>query len=271
MKHIHITGLSPRTGTTLLAEAMISCFEIDEYTDHEDPIYALPQGSPDIFLTKRPMDILVAKSYLKLSPELYIICMIRDPRDIIVSKHRIAPDKYWANLRIWKERTKALRKIQSHPRVTSIYYEEFVTHPDKVQEQIAQRLPFLKSRGPFSRYHELVRPSEASLKALGRVRPIAPASVGSYRRHLPRVVGQMQLHGDLTPDLIDFGYERDDSWKQRLEGVEADLTPSFWPERRILSDRVRFYWKKYKGILKIRTRRMGLQLSKMMRMLHFGR
>ena len=88
MKHIHITGTSPRTGTTLMAEAMIACFEIDEYTDHEDPIYSLPRGNPDIFLTKNPQDTLVAKSFLRLFPDLYIICMIRDPRDIIVSSTR---------------------------------------------------------------------------------------------------------------------------------------------------------------------------------------
>ena len=81
----------------------------------------------------------------------------------------------------------------------------------------------------------------------------------------------MQLHGDLTPDLIEFGYEKDDSWKQCLQGVEADLSHSFWPETTSLAKRFRFHRKKYKEILRIRMCRMGLDPSKIKRMLGFGK
>ena len=55
---IHIVECGSRTGTTLMA---IACFEIDAYTEHEDSIYTRPSRQGNIFLIKRPRDILVAE------------------------------------------------------------------------------------------------------------------------------------------------------------------------------------------------------------------
>ena len=70
---IHIVGCGPRTGTTLMAEMAIACFDIDAYTEHEDPIYTRPNQPANIFLTKRPRDILVAGPMLRLLSNLYVI------------------------------------------------------------------------------------------------------------------------------------------------------------------------------------------------------
>ena len=39
------------------------------------------------------------------------------------------------------------------------------------------------------------------------VRPIAPTSIGRWRENLPRIKAQQELHGSLTPDLIECGYD----------------------------------------------------------------
>lgn len=49
-----------------MAEIAIACFEIDAYTEHEDSIYTRPDRQANIFLTKRPGDILV------VSPIIFI-------------------------------------------------------------------------------------------------------------------------------------------------------------------------------------------------------
>ena len=66
MKRIHIVGSGPRTGTTLIAEMMIACFEIDLHTEHEDSIYTWPPYRGNIFLTKKPRDILVIEPILRI-------------------------------------------------------------------------------------------------------------------------------------------------------------------------------------------------------------
>ncbi len=227
MHRIHIVGASPRTGTTLLAEAMVACFDIDLHFEHEARIFARAPRPGRIFLTKAPRDILLAERAFAEMPALQLVYLLRDPRNIIVSKHRRAPDRYWAGLKFWKAYTAAARRLADHPRFTTVRYEELVTDPDGVQHQLQARLPFLDTTAPFSRFHEVAAPAEDALKALGGIRPITAPRLDQWRDHLPRIAGQMQQHGSLAGDLIEFGYEADDRW---LDGVEPDLTPSHWAE-----------------------------------------
>ncbi len=231
-KRIHIVGCGPRTGTTLMAEMAIACFEIDAYTEHEDSIYTCPTRQANIFLTKRPRDILVASPMLYLLPNLYVIYMLRDPRDSITSKHRQDRDRYWSTLRYWKAYTPYGRKLQYHPRFMTVRYEDLVSKPDEVQQYLMERMPFLKKRGDFTRYHEFANPSKQSLDALRGMRPVTATSVGKWREHLPRVAGQLQLHDKdaIIQDLIEYGYESDDSWLNELKDVIPDYSESHWPE-----------------------------------------
>ncbi len=63
------------------------------------------------------------------------------------------------------------------------------------------------------------------------VRPIAPTSVGVWTQHPGRIKGQQQIHGSLTPLLIELGYESTADWEKVLEGVDPDLSPSRYPEK----------------------------------------
>ena len=230
MQRIHIVGCGPRSGTTLIAEAMIACFEIDLYNEHETRIWAWPSCYANIFLTKAPIDILLVQSVLRVMPNLHVIYMLRDPRDMIVSKHGNDPNRYWASLSLWKTYTPYGHRLQAHPRFITIRYEDLVNAPDQIQAYLMKRMPFLVRQASFSRYHELSQPSSASVNALGLVRPISSSNVGNWRRHMPRVAGQLEIHGSITNDLIEYGYEQDGAWEQELEGVQPDLSESHWPE-----------------------------------------
>jgi hypothetical protein len=93
-----------------------------------------------------------------------------------------------------------------------------------------KKMSFLVKRDKFSNFHELAHPSGQSLDALGGIRPISPSRIGNWHNHLPRVAGQLQIHGSITQDLIEYGYEKNDTWEKELEGIEPDLSPSHWPE-----------------------------------------
>ncbi|MDA1068217.1 MAG: sulfotransferase [Verrucomicrobia bacterium] len=270
MKHIHIVGTGPRTGTTLLAEAMVACFEIDEHSSHEDPVFRLPTTNPEIFLTKNPGDIVYVKPFLKILPNLFVICLIRDPRDAVVSKHGKDPDRYWGSMDNWKVYSKYWRNVRSHPRLITVRYEEFVSAPDLVQEALLKQLPFLKTKGPFSLYHEMAQPSSGSLDALRGVRPIAPVSVGIYKKHLPRIVGQLQLHGDITHDLVELGFEKDVNWKEMLAGIEPDLSRSHWPEYFTAEVHRKIRKTRIKEVIKAWMRIHGMDHSKIKRFLGLG-
>ena len=213
-----------------MAEAMSACFEVDLHSEHEARIWARPTRQANVFLTKSPQDVLVVENVLRVMPNLFIIYMIRDPRDMVVSKHGNAPKYYYSGLRFWKTYTPFGRRLSKHSRVITVRYEDLVTRPDQIQDELSARLPFLRKRASFSRYHELANASEASVRALGSVRPMSTASIGRWRQHLPRIAGQLEIHGSITADLIEFGYEKDNSWKKLLDGVEPDLSQSHLPE-----------------------------------------
>lgn len=230
MKRIHIVGSGPRTGTTLLSEMMVACFDITLHTEHEDSIYRWPPCRGNIFLTKKPRDILVIEPILRIMRNLYVIYMVRDPRDMIVSKHAIDPDRYWASLTHWKTYTTYGRRLTSHPRFIIVRYEDLVTQPGQIQDYLMKRMPFLIKKASFNSYHEIAQPSKDSMMALGGVRLASSSSIGNWRKHLPRVAGQLHLHGSISEDLIAYGYEQDDAWEKELEGTDPDLRAGHFPE-----------------------------------------
>ncbi len=91
-------------------EIMYNCFDIDIYTGHEDRIAAWPPRDGNVFLTKSPKDIVLVKDFMDWMKNLYVIYMVRDPRDIIVSKHPWDKERYWSSLKFWTSYLRHLEK-----------------------------------------------------------------------------------------------------------------------------------------------------------------
>lgn len=125
---------------------MKACFDIDHHTDHESRLFSRAYGGDGIYLTKCPKDIIIVGPSLHVDPNLYVICMVRDPRDIICSKHNAKPNKYWASLKFWNTYINFFRRLRGHPRFIAVKYEEFVTNPDEIQDDLTDRIPFLEKK-----------------------------------------------------------------------------------------------------------------------------
>ena len=228
-KHLHIVACSPRSGTTLLHEAMVTCFKVDKHYDHEVRFNLVTANDGDIVITKRPKDTMYMPEVID-DPELYVLYVMRDPRDVIVSRHGKNKDMYYSNIRLFRELHAYAKTIANHERFLQVGYEEFVNRPDDVQQQIVSKFPWLETRYKFSEYHLHAEVSEKSKLAMNDVRPIAPTSVGKWHDNLPRIKAQQLTHGSLTPDLIDCGYETSDEWERVLDNVEPDFSRSRYPE-----------------------------------------
>lgn len=228
-KHLHIVACSPRSGTTLLHEVMVTCFRVDRHYDHELRFHLVEGEDGQIVVTKRPKDTMYMPAVID-DPELYVIYLLRDPRDVIVSRHGKDQGMYYSNIRLWRELQAYAREIAGHPRFLQLRYEEFVSEPDAVQQQIMARFPWLQKRHDFSAYHEHADVSEKSKLAMNDVRPITPSSVGKWRKNLPRIKAQQLVHGSLTPDLVACGYETSADWERLLADVQPDFSRSRYPE-----------------------------------------
>lgn len=259
-KHLHIVACSPRSGTTLLHEAMVTCFRVDKSYEHEMRFNQAWAEDGQVLLSKRPKDTMYMPAVIEHDPDFYVIYVLRDPRDVIVSRHSKNKKRYYANIRLWRELHDVARSLYDHEQFLMIKYEDFVHEPDKTQAAIAARFPWLETLHPFSQYHEHANVSESSERAMHGVRPIAATSVGLWRENLGRIKRQQDLHGSLTPTLIDCGYEESADWEQALDGVAADKTKSFYAERvGALRRTVRYF----DGLRKVSAYR-----AKRLRMLH---
>jgi hypothetical protein len=213
-----------------MTELLVNCFEIDGYAAHETSVFARPKEEFGLLCTKNPRDVLAVRPLLWIDRDLWIIHMLRDPRDVVVSRHAKEPDRYWANLRLWRQYHRAACKAMGHARFVTVRYEDLVTEPEGVQEELMRRMPFLVRRAAFRDFHETARPSQPTLEALGGLRPLETASIGAWRRHKPRLAAQLALHGSIAETLIELGYETDDSWLGELGGVTPSRSASRWPE-----------------------------------------
>jgi hypothetical protein len=203
---------------------------VDKHYDHEVRFNLVRAQDGQIVITKRPKDTMYMPAVID-DPELYVIYLLRDPRDVIVSRHGKDKGMYYSNIRLWRELHEIAKSIASHERFLEVRYEEFVSQPDAVQRQIAAKFPWLKKKHNFSEYHQHAVVSDKSILAMNDVRPIAPSSVGKWTSNLPRIQAQQLTHGSLSPDLIACGYETSSIWEQVLNGVEPDFSRSRYPEK----------------------------------------
>jgi hypothetical protein len=229
-QRIHIVASAPRTGTTLLAEMLHAGFEIDGYPTWETSVFERPSQQYSVFCSKNPEDVHVMEPLLQLDPNLWCLHMVRDPRDVVVSRHRSDPEKYWTTLHYWKSRQPAVKKLEGHERFMTVRYEDLVQNPDDVQARIAKRFPFLRQRLPFSEFHRAAQPSDSYHLAMSGLRPVTTNRIGNWRNHKPRLAAQIEIHGSIQADLERLGYEMDDEWMKELEGIDPDNGQSHLPE-----------------------------------------
>ena len=220
---------------------MVTCFRVDKHYDHEIRFHLVTASDGDVLITKRPKDTMYMPSVLDNDPELYVIYLLRDPRDTICSRHGKNKDIYYSNIRLWRQLHGYAKQMAGHERFLELRYEDFVSDPDAAQGTIMRRFPWLEKLHDFSTYHEHAEVSEKSETAMGRLRPIAPTSVGVWQQNPGRIKAQQRIHGSLTPDLIESGYEESGDWEKTLLDVEPDTTRSLYPEKLYIWSRVSQY------------------------------
>jgi hypothetical protein len=218
---------------------MSACCSFNKLYGHETRFNRTHANSGETLLTKRPKDTQFMPRVLTSVPEFWVIYCLRDPRDVVVSKHRIAENKYYSNLRLWREQHAFAKQMQAHERCITVRYEDLVSDPDTVQEMLQKQIRWLISAHPFSEYHQHAQLSAQSERAMHGLRSINTDSIGRWRDNLPRIAGQIERHGDITEQLIECGYETDASWLEALTGIQPDYSPSRYPDRKGLWNQLR--------------------------------
>lgn len=231
---LHVVGC-PRSGTTLVAELVATCFAEVGHDEHELSIFRAPPRTAPVYVSKKPMDVKRIGPLLRADPHLFVIGVHRDPRAVITSeiaeegRYRISYDR-------WERCIAAARALAGHPRYLEVEYERLVRDPDAVQADIAARFPFLVRRHAFSEFASHARPSTAAEIALGGVRALDANRNARWQRHLPRVKAELLRHPRMIDVLIELGYEPDAAWTRALDGVAPHDQPGKSTLRRVLEE-----------------------------------
>jgi len=199
-----------------------SCFEFDLTVGEEVRFWKFRYPSRGTVCTKYPGDEDIANFALPLDRSLHMVYMLRDPRDVVVSIHGMDERHYFCSLNRWLESLRWARKIWDHSRFTVIRYEDLVTDPDRVQQDLVAQMPFLEVAERFSAFQRRARVSKSWSLAMRGTRAITPQNVGAWRRHKPRLAAQLRRFGDISDLLIELGYECDRTWLEELTGLIPD-------------------------------------------------
>ncbi|MBY6090222.1 sulfotransferase [Maritimibacter alkaliphilus] len=236
-RHLIISGHG-RAGSTLFYTMMRHCLRDFGVFEAEMPTAQLLH-LPGNQCSKRPYDIFDTARILQANrrgKQLDLIVMLRDPRDILISRHRAVPDDYFmaADLCYFIQPGKVptftapgLLQIQraimqvarsgAFPRgIFYLKYEDLVADPDSVQQALAAQLG-LRFEGSFADFHTAEIPAHLQGPLNGvRALEAGPARKWAEPEHRARIIDQFTRFPVLHDVLIGLGYETDRSWYDAL-------------------------------------------------------
>ena len=254
---VHVVGCR-RSGTTLMMELLWYGFQFSGRDEHEISVFEpIPEGQT-LYLTKKPPDTLRIRRIFEADSNLYVIAMLRDPRAVITSTHPNRPDVYFSSYWRWQEYQRAVAPLLQHPRFLLVHYEALVKDPNTVQRELAEHFPFLRRTRAFNDFPEGASvPPGLATDSLNGVRNLDVNRITGWQNHLPRINSQLRDNPSMPADLIDAGYEIDDTWIQMLEGVDhySQTYKDEPPGRlRTAETRLRFWLKTQRYLRAIRSR-----------------
>ncbi|MHA6345254.1 sulfotransferase domain-containing protein [Roseivivax sp. CAU 1761] len=232
-RHIVIAGQG-RAGTTLFYSMLRGTLPGFKMPDRE--VRAVEyMAIPGNYVTKRPFDIFDVPSILNLNAgakRVDLIVTLRDPRDILVSRHENLPGDYIMHAdRSWAIRKTGVREfvnpgvIPIHQAIAEVAtsgvfkqgvfllkYEDLIADPEAMQAQLARDLD-LEFDGRFSDFHQHKVPGVLT-PALNGVRPVESSRLQRWRapEHRDRIIDQFTRFPELFDMLVALDYEPDRAW-----------------------------------------------------------
>lgn len=229
--HIALCGFS-RSGTTLLHQMLLTSVANAWVAPDERSLNKVSRLWPRTIITKRPLDIFDVNDYSGFR-RLCVLIIIRDPRDIITSRHAAVDDDYFIGAdyvyHIGKNNQKfkvskgsmlstfsQIKNLANMKNTSLLKYEELVERPENVKTWF-ERVWGLKFKRPLESFH--LSKELSLLSPLNGVRSPETTRIGKWKRDpddRQRVIQQFQEFPEMHQILFQFGYEINKDWLQRL-------------------------------------------------------
>ncbi len=169
-------------------------------------------------VTKHPLDFKNFSKIIATYTDPFFIFLLRDPRDVIISKHYKNQDTYLSTYPTWEEAIQAYEHLEYDKKLL-VRYENLITQPALVQTQISTKLDLDAIRN-FEQFYRNVSKGHQDIKSLGEARPLDSNNAGKFKRpeHFERIKQQLQQFPTMHEYLVKYGYENDDTWKSHFLG-----------------------------------------------------
>ena len=232
MQKFLITG-NQRTGTTLMRILMES-FNFFIFSEERNPFVplGLNEKNKPILVRKCPLGQHIAEDKRHLGDFIglggsiktlndvtkagwKIIYMIRDGRDVLVSRHGNNMDIYWARPWQYIASHKNSKDIHKNKKILVVKYEDLVLNHESMIPKIEKFMGTKSSN--YNQSHKKISPDSQAGRAVRNPRPIDSNSVGAWKKpeHKDRI--KEIINDDLCKALIELGYENDDSWTKEYK------------------------------------------------------
>jgi len=208
LRRIHIIGCA-RSGTTMLHYAMVAFADVILY-DTESAVWAYPSLRESLALaqrfalprrrrylvTKRPYGWFLAEEldrliYSACKHQLFLINIVRDPRDVLTSYHKQeSRDGFYVELDRWQKSIEAsevvLNALQGCRNVLTLRYEDMIYAADHTAALLMNRIglqlrPNLTSWGNLNENIAMLGQSTSMVQALNSLRNFEASSIGRWR------------------------------------------------------------------------------------------
>lgn len=229
-RHLAICGFA-RSGSTLLHQMLFSSVENAWIAPDERSASTVPKLIPPVVITKRPLDVYDIKRFFSFR-KLFILFIVRDPRDMMTSKHIGAPGEYFIGadylyhlgegdpfkrekgsiLSTYRE----ILKYQNKKNVALIRYEDMVSNPQQIQQWFKESCG-LRFKSEMDSFHQS---DDLPLTIpLNGVRAPETSRIKKWlndETSRERVISQFKQYPELHDILFDLGYETSKNWLDEL-------------------------------------------------------
>ncbi|MDT9225495.1 MAG: class I SAM-dependent methyltransferase [Limnospira sp. PMC 1279.21] len=215
IKRVYIRGC-PRSGNTLILYMCRAGFKNSHILEEQEiPVKEKSFADKVTFGTfpsphTSPHRKIWAEHFLD-DEDAGIIFMLRDPRDVLLSDHGLKPGQPWiGDPQRWIDNAVLLQKLESHPRVIPVKFEELLTKPNEVQEKIAKAFG-LEIGVPFSEcWKHFAMPTLNNLQSLKGIRPLDSTRIGNWKGDNEKsnyVTNKLQAQSKIFALMDHFGYD----------------------------------------------------------------
>lgn len=128
---------------------------------------------------KTPRNILNIEAILaSLGRQTRFVHLVRDGRDVVLSRHPKEPDRYWVDPERWVNDVRAGVIHREHPQLTTIRYEDLIRTPQSVLRLLSEFLSLdYDTRLDDYPQHAAIRNFESWFES---AKPLSEASIGRW-------------------------------------------------------------------------------------------